>query len=583
MKCKILGIIIGLMIFPGVVYGADTICSVDDDFNGTIDFWCPAPDGDHDGYATDGSGVETGTDCDDHDRFDYVGVAVGCNVATGTKNQTNPDGWKVCQSNGTYTTCTANSTTPYCPSGCLSCKYWDAGSGNDSNPGTYASPYQTAAKFTSLTFSAGSCNFLKAGTYTDQLLIATSEDGTAVNRNKLENYPGHTPVLTPNKRAINLSGGAYWDIAGFEVTGNNCRLGADSVYDGGCVALQEMPYVNVSRMHIHDNRTNRTGNGNGLLLHGCTSPIAHHNVIYGNYDETTTPKEGIGILAMRGTNYLLHHNVLLTRLAEESSRPFFNKHANYSSSYTLRDNITSGYVTNAIAGRQVTLQRNLFLVTGISNSDNGGLTYTGDWLVEDNTFESTSLFLWNPTFKYNETEVSGGDSNLCFGEYIPGDVVFRRNVFLNDGGAWTGERAVYNIHTYGPDGIYARVWTAGIFKPSDSCYFKAGVDFQANVFASNNGNTDCSSTARGNNGQTYSTFASWVSASGETGSYYEDPQLDIYHRATSTNCADKGWLVAGAPASSSSSSAPASSSSSSSSTVSSFGAPAYNFSKFKRR
>jgi hypothetical protein len=110
----------------------------------------------------------------------------------------------------------------FSPSAATAATYYAAPSGNDSNPGTSASPFKTVAKLASR-LSAGDTGILKDGTYNeDYITIYNSQSGTATNRVtlKAQNKWGATIHMNEGSRCFSkiYNYASYWTFEDFYIT-----------------------------------------------------------------------------------------------------------------------------------------------------------------------------------------------------------------------------------------------------------------------------------------------------------------------------------------------------------------------------
>lgn len=213
-------------------------------------------DVDDDGVNNDGSlgsGGTTDIDCDDF-RMDvrpnrYI-----------PDDWTTPTGYKKCQANGTFTSVILNATTPLCEAVCGgSCYYVDCGAGNNSNPGTYASPFLTPGKLggggpgsppaSPVTLTAGSvvyymnttnCSTLYSGGSQNNALFL-SQPGSVGCPITQKRYPGATMEFV-STNGFTFDSSAAADFQKFE----------DIKATGSCTASSS---TNSSPIHISGDDT----------------------------------------------------------------------------------------------------------------------------------------------------------------------------------------------------------------------------------------------------------------------------------------------------------------------------------------
>lgn len=549
-------LLLALLLLPSAAGAVDSICGVDTDKSGTYDKWCATPDEDRDGYTTNGTGL--GYDCDDRNRFAYPGIAVGCDSGGGANS-----GWKLCQSSGSYTACTANTTTAYCPTGCAACYYIDSVGGNNSNAGTFASPWANYLQFVSY-YQAGDrpagwvdmvdgsnngrCFLFKTGTYTNTFsfngttrgLYVKSKTATASAPIRIMAYPGATPTIdNPSTSGSPVAGvfvdqSSYVVIDGFNITGN---YGSATLADGALAAL-EANFVEFRNNRVYSNQGSAGNTMGGIMLHSSNDSTIHHNVLYDNYDPVTTDSQNnSNILVFRGTRNAITDNVSFYTTTATQNEPIYMKHADHTSSLDVKRNYLAGGQTR-FAGPNVNVSNNLFANTELMFGDVGGTSFQYNISVTRNTF-SSAIVKYVPQRGYN---IAGtGAADACSSDATIGTFTMSSNVFLGTAVSYGADARMFNAHTYGPDSLYTESVGAGKVAISNNCYYNASTAASFGLFEANNGVLTC--TGRGNSGQSY-TFAQWVSAGYGAGSYETNPTLDTNEVAGAANCSSYGWRIA---------------------------------------
>lgn len=242
---------------------------------------CPGVDKDDDGYTSDGSlgtAGTTNTDCDDTRRDVYPGVYV-------PNSWTTPTGYKLCQTNGSYGSTTLNATTPLCEAtGSGVCKYIGCASGNNSNSGTYASPYLTIGKVSGGSSGSppaspyslnpddfvylldGTCSTTFTAGDGDKYVGDFTRDGTSGHPITIKNYPGSTAaVVTTDGGGFRLNSVDYYNFQNIQMSTSN----TGSTNSLGIFALNGSN-VNVTRSYFYD--SNLYGDNNNSCVH-----FAHMN------------------------------------------------------------------------------------------------------------------------------------------------------------------------------------------------------------------------------------------------------------------------------------------------------------------
>jgi hypothetical protein len=138
--------------------------------------------------------------------------------------------------------CTATSAAGTVKAASTPQNYYASPTGNDSNPGTLASPWKTInASVNKL--SAGDTLYLRGGTWIGETVVFNTS-GTSTSHITMTNYPGETPILNGNwaGEGIKIYGSnlGYIDISGIEITR----------YSSG-IYLRNAKNIQVSNMKIH--------------------------------------------------------------------------------------------------------------------------------------------------------------------------------------------------------------------------------------------------------------------------------------------------------------------------------------------
>jgi len=155
--------------------------------------------------------------------------------------------------------------------------YYVATSGNDSNPGTEFSPFQTIKKGVS-SLSAGDTLYVKSGTYSESILSweTTIPNGTSWdNPVTIAANPGDTVIITPPSGHaffwVNDGQKKYLIIDGFIVDGKNKALHGFKLSDNS-------RYIRVQNCEI------KNSIDNNILVHicsGCANPeTAPHDTFH---------------------------------------------------------------------------------------------------------------------------------------------------------------------------------------------------------------------------------------------------------------------------------------------------------------
>ena len=255
--------------------------------------------------------------------------------------------------------------------------YYVAIAGNNSNPGTNASPWRTVAYAVSR-MGAGDTTYVNGGVYNEGV-IAFRTSGTQSAPIKLLRAPGQFPIISCRSPASgvypmivlqNRSGSRYpigWiTIEGFEI--RNC-------HDG--IKFYSLRDSTIRGNWIHHSR------GNGIFGYG-TRILIDRNKINNNGSPTTGSH---GLYASGSyftiTNNLIYGNEKYGIQLNGSSTSFYDpsKHAGpeYAHSYnwTIANNtfayerIASGIVIWGSTCSNARIENNIFYENGVSSSSSG--------------------------------------------------------------------------------------------------------------------------------------------------------------------------------------------------------------------
>ena len=563
---------------------------IDDDCSGTfgscgageVNTWfnsdgcdrlCPSSGGDQDGdgYGASGfTGIQTGTDCDDTNGDIYPGRATTSGCSGGQ--------YRVCQTNGTYSACSASD---YCPSGCTSCRYIDAVGGSNLNNGQstaaawadfrmftsyYAAPDQPAGYEAPTT---GRCYLFKSGTYTYNYAYNTGISGlmlsgvvaSAANPIKIMAYPGATPIFnvggtsgTPIA-AINIRNGSqYIDVEGISFTGNFCD-GSGYQQNGFCFSIDDSDDIRVRSIRMYSNQGNTPDNFAAIGI----SPSSDNVTIDNSYFRDNYYPAGSGqdaqIMTFRGVGTKIRNNTIaLTVAAQGEAESIRQKHADYASTMQIKGNSIIGDIYGvSLSGGNYDISNNFIgecTLHAFYMADRGGTSYqVGTMSIKRNTIRNCLGFASNPQLGYNVDGSTAADA--CSGDPTPGTMTFEENVFQDNSASYPGESEVHTLHVYGPDSLCNAFVASGKTVFRNNCYYNTGaVALAFNVFGSNNADATCSgrgSAAAGTSvatscGNSFASFASWTGVGFDTGSLSTNPNLTADQIATGS-CANWGWNI----------------------------------------
>lgn len=520
---------------------------------------CKAPDQDNDGYSSTGSGsLYPGIDCDDTNEFDYPGKA------------TSTDGgatYRVCNSNGTYTGPTTSSVTPYTAPGCLRNYYINPTSGNNTNSGTFASPWQTlemvcddtgARPSGAITLTAGDCVYnVGSGVYstlyvytgTDRYLCyGNNKDGTAANPIQFMNYPGATVLFNPGCAAGTECGGFYFDnsdyvyLDGIRVTnvdahGNNYGHSALALFNA-CANNK------IERSFVYENSCNQTNNCSGIKWEGGgDNKFISTNYVYNNRDKdnptSSAMENNTGITGFTGKGHKINFNrsfytTTYTATSNNKGVPLkILKHSASDSNAEVYGNIL--WNCNNWSGRgcissgtpNITVKNNLCVDASfcLDYEDMGGPTYLQNALFENNTAINASLFRYIPTTVYGSLGV----------------VTVRRNITSEAKASYAETFNLLALATYEGDAVYNSVFDGTKLNFNNNCYYNS-------LNAALTGGFCASCGTPATTGALYN-FSGWTGFTGciggacDQGSFNTNPNLEAGTMTPSGTCSSLGWNV----------------------------------------
>lgn len=526
------------------------------------DMLAPEPDKDRDGYNSDGSIGAAGVaqkDCDDTNRTIYPGVHRK-GACTGSDYQT-------CQTTGSWNAC---QTGPLCEStGSGICKYVDCGSGNDSNSGTYASPYLTLGKVSGgsggsppaspYTLGAGDVVYVigttactttfnaSIGGFTVPVLFEGASNGTATDKIQVKLYPGATATASVTNGTPFYITGDYYKIHGFTgSTTYSSSVKTSYVHANGATGL-EVSNLKVTAAVFHGDYNN----GCISTEHSNASNI-HHNYFGDCTVSTGTLDNGAGIIwlddediATEGADHQASFNTIYynaysnavngacwrTKHGVDLGDSGANGHrVNYSTCVNSRYGI-------AINSSGIRFKRNAVFNDGTGNDlgasyqiiariwVDGFTTPHEDNIIEDSTFYNMSMLWWQEPSYTSAAE----------------KLTFRNNVVWDNDAAYGlgNDEGIISIDPYGSNAQKTQLETNSSLAINNNCYWNASAVLNFNYYGEAAGGHGPAGAA---GSQSY-TFANWkANASQDLASFYETPTFDGFYRATATNCLNKGYL-----------------------------------------
>lgn len=524
------------LLWSAPAYAVVELCGdgIDNDSSGG-DLACPSPDADDDGYASDGTGSETGTDCDDTNRFIFPGiwVATGCSAGQA----------KECQADGTYTACgapTEGSGTQY---------FINFTSGTDGGSCTSGSPCKTFLQFVDYYdpgdepagyhgLSAGDTLWVMGGTDTStftyngykQAFFLRTSSGTSAQPIRIISPYGSGAVWNPGCTSgapcvpVMLETSNYIHIYGLSITGG--YGGSGNRLEGSGIAT-DGDYGKVVATTIYDNRGANSNNPCGInVADSPTDWELSHNKIYDNRDATAGVNENErGICLFTGTGTRIHHNVVYNTAAHTDANDAAGcivwKHGQATASNEIDRNILWNCYQTAIgsnnAGTHIHHNRIFDSQRWVMLHDFAGTHFIKGNLVEYNT-------VLNGGFAEINAELTSGSFTTN---------TFQYNVIVDDDSAYGNEDAWQTIFTYGTDSERTAYIGGGFHASNNNCYY--------NSLATTLQFCDFCSTSGGQTAGSLLTWANWVAAGYDATTFNKNPVLDSYHIATDADCDAWGW------------------------------------------
>ncbi len=144
--------------------------------------------------------------------------------------------------------------------------YYVSPTGSDTNPGTFAEPFQSISKAMSLA-AAGTTIYLRGGVYPLSATLGAGVSGSAGNYISLWAYPGETPILdfsgesySSSSRGIELKRD-YWYLKGLDIR----NAGDNGIFISGAHNIVE----NCSVSYCKDTGIQISNGGSYNYIHNC--------------------------------------------------------------------------------------------------------------------------------------------------------------------------------------------------------------------------------------------------------------------------------------------------------------------------
>jgi parallel beta-helix repeat protein len=198
-----------------------------------------------------------------------------------------------------------------------------ATNGNDSNPGTLASPFRTIAKGTSAQ-RPGDTLYIRGGTYTEPVNVTSIKGGTAALQTTVSRYGSETVIIRPSAPCIAGTYGdttvAYITFDGLICDGTGAgnqqfwtiwqshhitfRNGEIKNWTGNGIFITDTHDIHITNNKIHDQVTMDVNRWYGLYICDTSNSIIEGNDIYNN------PGGGIQIYNGTNNNNIIRGNLI---------------------------------------------------------------------------------------------------------------------------------------------------------------------------------------------------------------------------------------------------------------------------------
>lgn len=559
-------ILLLLMISGLSANAADTRCGVDTDLSGTVGTMCPEPDKDGDGYTSDGSLGKAGTthtDCDDTNFHIHPGVQYRGSCSSGN--------YKTCNTDGTTSSCSALSGLT-CHTGGGSTYWFDAaetdcaGTGEYNDPENYLCTSNTGMSGYHAPV-AGDCYVFKSGTYTGAWgtapsraqILFSNKDGTSSNPITLQAAPGAKwwEVGAGSGVLIEGSGSSVSDnvyVMYFPDSEYVYTYGFEIKTGSGGYNSVGIHYANSTGGKTKENYTHdlfgECGSLNcaGILIRGHSDDVdAMYNFTDDIYEVGEPGNQNTAdIVVMDCDNFKINFNVL--KSTDGNGYGVKIKHG-------TRDGTAGQILHNIVENRDD------WPAISCGGSPNTLIKYNYVNDVERGCFEVKDLGSTDDFFSGIEIKSNTcvNTNSFCFG-FNPDNldvtsgtpaVTAQDNVCISDhSGTWASSGdadSEVRIQHYGLNFLYTDLIDGNKIVIENNCIYKSTADaFQGTIFGNNTNPGGCVTTpinTCADFGNVYNTWSAWQTAGWDTGGSNENPTLDSYGRATSTNCDDKGWLL----------------------------------------
>lgn len=338
--------------------------------------------------------------------------------------------------------------------------YYISTTGNNSNAGTFASPWATWAKLETVTLLPGDTVYIRGGTYRSEKgnsvsvhVRWNSKNGTAGNPICIWAYPGEAPILnmdnittTRSASVIEVSSCSYLHIKGLRVTG--------FAQPNSSISLVNWYIAAVTNSIIENCRADHSGMYGFAFGNGCNTI----DVINCDVDHLYDISEG-------GANgFNITGGSTATNIFFKGCRAWFTSDDGWdffsADGYVTFDNCWSfwnGYkpdFTECINGDGVGFK----VGPTVTNQTTARIIMRNCLAVQNKVsgFNQNTVTTYNPVILYNNVSYKNGIIGYMFGWGPDGGTpsIFRNNISYMDGSTFVGETV--DIHDH-------NTWNGGVF------------------------------------------------------------------------------------------------------------------------
>lgn len=511
------------------------------------DLLCPGADQDNDGYTSNGqlgTAGSTAIDCDDTNKFVFPGVWTAAGCTGGQIHQCHA-------TNGTYSSCVAQSAITCEATGSGVCYHVNCDSGNDANAGTYAAPFKSLAKVSGgsggtgmpaspVTLAAGDVVYVRgtlcnttmtssssAGLGTQPVLAEFASNGTLTNKITIKALPGNTPILYTLDGPGVMVTGAHTKFQGlWLITARSSNNNASGIWSiGDYTTVESCGFLGMAGH----------GDNNDACVHfSHTAGGKVFRSVFKDCDRQAGNVDNIAAVSWLDDNddptECFDHEAKWNTVVQTAvdavggGQAFKQKHGCKSADvgankHPIQYNRITG-VNRIISwnGSSLRFSGNI-AVTNTNTArffEDGAGNPMQDNEITDNTFVDSTQLEWSDPY-YTVT---------------PEKLTILRNVFRDSKASYNGgnNEGIFAFDGYGSAGNKTTFETSPYYLSSNNnCFYNPNATLVWSYF--NQGDSS---------GQF--SFANWKlrPVSYDAASFVENPTFNAYYGATSANCTNKG-------------------------------------------